>query len=277
MLLRGFFSFLGLLPVEWASAFCGFMVRHIAPHLSRGKRVDRNIALVFPQMEAAERKQLALRMWENIGRMVGEYPHLGKIINNPERIEVVGAQEIAQSLKGHESAFIITAHYGNFEIAGASVKDAGLNHASIYRPVNNPYVDRLLANMRLICSPAGMIAKGDADPRNLIRKLKSGISLAMLVDQREGRGIKVPFLGHDAMTVHAPGLIARRTNIPIIVGRAKRLDGVKFRVEGCLVPYEMTDDREGDVRNITIKINDILSDWIRESPEQWFWFHRRWE
>jgi len=271
-----FFKFLEFLPPATASKACGHIAAIIGPFTKRNKVAQTNLALIFPEMSRRDRKRVIKDMWRNVGRTVGEYPHLDKIINGGGHVRLLGMDGVRSALEGHKAAFLLSAHYGNWEVTSAAGQSVGLVQANLYRKVKNSKVDAVMQGYRKPTAPAGFIEKGDGNVRTMLRLLKQGTSIGMLVDQRERRGIQVPFLGRAASTVHAPALIARRLGVPVFVGRAYRTGNLEFTVECRHVPVPVTDDPHADVLSVTRLINDIISEWIYEYPDQWLWFHDRW-
>ncbi len=277
LLINPLIGFMRMLSPDRASAFGGRVMGRIGPHLSRNRIALANLARIFPEMEPDERHRIARDMWVNWGRVLGEYPHLPTILRNPDRVELVGMDEVRATLGDKKSAFLLSAHYGNWEATTVAGRSIGLVQANIYQPVKDPYLDKTLRQMREVTASGGLIEQGDGNIRTMSRLLKGDVSIGLLVDLRETRGIKVPFLGIDAYTVHAPALLARRLGVPVYVGRATRTHGARFRVECRHVPAPNTADWEADAIAMTTQINQIFSDWIVEKPEQWVWFRRRWE
>jgi Kdo2-lipid IVA lauroyltransferase/acyltransferase len=87
----------------------------------------------------------------------------------------------------------------------------------------------------------------------------------------------VPFLGVEAMTAPAIAELAYRYDCPVVPARVERLKGARFRIT-FEPPLEKpaTGDRQTDVKLLMTAVNDRLSAWIRERPEQWLWVHNRW-
>lgn len=272
-----FFRILEVLPPTASSKACGQMAALIGPLTKRNGIARQNLELIFPDMSERDRKRIIKGMWRNIGRTVGEYPHLEKIIHGRGYVRLLGMDEVKAALDGHQAAFLLSAHYGNWEVTTAAGQSIGLVQANLYRKLKDPLLDSVMRAYRKPTAPAGLITKGDGNIQTMVRLLKRGTSIGMLVDQREMRGIEVPFLGRPAYTVHAPALIARRLGVPIFVGRAYRTGELEFTVECRHVPVPVTDNPQSDVTSVTRAINDILSAWIYEYPDQWSWIHDRWK
>src|SRR5580704_8851562 len=88
---------LGLLPLDWASALGGTLARTIGPRLGISKRARLNLKIAMPELGNAEIRAIVRGMWDNLGRVVFEYPHLAKITVYPAelsdgRVEVCGVE-----------------------------------------------------------------------------------------------------------------------------------------------------------------------------------------
>src|SRR6266702_2499452 len=94
------FGVFGLLPLDYASALGGALARHIGPHLGIAKRARHNISRAFPQLSEDEIARIVAGMWDNLGRVAGEYPHLRKIrVFEPGgRIETRGLEHIDRAV-----------------------------------------------------------------------------------------------------------------------------------------------------------------------------------
>jgi KDO2-lipid IV(A) lauroyltransferase len=166
-------------------------------------------------------------------------------------------------------------HLGNWEIGSSAVhRLMGASLISVYRAANNPWVDRM---MRRFHHRRRAVPKGAEGGRELVRQLRQGGSIALLVDQKQNDGIAVPFFGRAAMTAPAIARLGYRFGCPLIPVRFERLKGARFR---CTVmsPIEMaeTGDARRDVAGTMARVNAVLEDWIRARPEQWLWIHSRW-
>ena len=145
---------------------------------------------------------------------------------------------------------------------------------SVYRAANNPWVDRL---MRRFHGIRRAVPKGSAGGRELVRHLRRGGSIAMLVDQKQNDGIAVPFFGRNAMTAPAIARLGYRFGCPLVPVRVERLNGARFRCT-VMAPIELTEtgDATTDVLATMASVNAVLEGWIRARPEQWLWVHARW-
>lgn len=271
------YTVLGAMPLPWASALGGFAARTIGPRAGASKRARINLRRAMPELDESQIEKIVRGMWENLGRVFAEYPHLGKfqIYGANSRVEVVGYTPRDYPPKPGQTYLFWSAHYGNWEILTLAATQAGLKAGAIYRAANNPIVDRLIRRARTVFG-IELIPKG-VTGRRAIAALRKGAHLCLLIDQKMNTGIPVPFFGRDAMTEKVLARLALRYDCVVIPARVERIAGAKFRVT-CDPPMEVrrTGDDDADALNLMTRINARLEEWIRQRPEQWFWLHRRW-
>jgi KDO2-lipid IV(A) lauroyltransferase len=273
--LGAFFAYalFAALPIDWASGLGGWVGRILGPALPMSKVARANLRAVFPDMPDGERERILRAMWDMVGRIVGEYPHLDRIARDAgkpgARVEVAGIAQV-EMLRGRGTALLFSAHLGNWEVFAPSLAALGIPYAQVYRDPNNPFVSWLIHRVRRLPRDE-MVPKGPAGARKAIAILSKGGRLGMLVDQKMNDGIAVPFFGRDAMTAPALARFAQRYDCPAVPVRLERLGGARFRVS-FLPPL----DTSGSEAEVMARANRIIEDWIRARPEQWLWIHRRW-
>jgi Kdo2-lipid IVA lauroyltransferase/acyltransferase len=272
------YSLLRVLPVDWASGIGGSVARMIGPHLGITKRADENLKRALPHLTAAERRQVIAGMWDNLGRVIAEYPHLGKfrLFDPKGRIEGIDAGNILATRDPAKKYIFFSAHYGNWEIAIRTAAQAGFEVTGVYRAPNNPIVDRFMLWARG-AEGGELVPKGDIAAKKAFGALREGRALCMLVDQKMNDGIPVPFFGRDAMTAPALAVLALRYDCAVVPIRMERTNGARFRmISEPPLTLRKTGDNDADRRALMVEVNAIVERWVREHPEQWLWLHRRW-
>jgi KDO2-lipid IV(A) lauroyltransferase len=270
-LLYGLFA---ALPVDWASAVGGWLGRTLGPRLGASKKARRNLERALPKLTPERRQEILLGMWDNLGRVMAEYPHLDTLWRH--RTEQVGTEMFRTLAAEQRPSLGFSGHLGNWEINPMAPTRNGLPVTAVYRHLNNPLVGRLMDRARA-ATGAKFVPKGRDGAREVMATLRAGGSVCMLVDQKMNDGIAIPFFGRDAMTAPAIAQLALRFNCPIVPFRAERLGGAHFRLT-VYPPLELprTGNREADIRALMVQINTLLEQWVRARPEQWLWLHRRW-
>ncbi|MHA1599734.1 MAG: LpxL/LpxP family acyltransferase [Alphaproteobacteria bacterium] len=268
---------LRLLSPEAASNLGGFLGRTIGPRLGISRRARQNLRLAFPEKPSAEIETIVRGMWDNLGRVAGEYPHLGRITAvDSDHIELVNVAAVWAPHDGPTASIQVSAHLANWEIVPIAAARIGVNVTVVVREPNNPYVRPLLDRLRGVAGGTRAY-KGAGGARQAVRVLRDNGALGLLFDQKMNTGIALPFFGVEAMTLAMPAYLALRFRCPLIPIRVVRLGPARFRIEAYppLVLPE-TADRHVAAAQIMAELNGILEGWIRERPEQWLWLHRRW-
>lgn len=175
-----------------------------------------------------------------------------------------------------QGILFVTPHLGNWEITGSALS-LMKPLVAVARKMDNPLF-RGLMRRRNPRRAMEIVEKHASDRMSLLRALKSGKGLALLVDQHAAsNGVKVPFFGIPASTVTSPARLHLATRCPIVFGYGRRMSPMHHRIKASApVFYEPTGDREADILRITADLNEKLADCIRECPEQYLWSHRRW-
>lgn len=271
------------LPLDAASALGGAAARWVGPRLRVSRRARRNLERVFPGLDAAQIEAIIREMWDNLGRVAAEMPHLPQIkvfdtdpVGGPRRVEVAGLEHLDAARHRGRPVIFFTAHIGNWEIGPLLSSRLGVPLHVVYRSANNPWADRLfLSGRREVVS--GLIPKGAEGARLTLKALQSGQALGMLVDQKMNDGIAVPFMGRDAMTAPALAQLALKFDCVVVPVWVERRGGAYYRV--TIEPpmaIERSGDRHADIKALMTRVNARMEAWIRKRPGQWLWLHRRW-
>lgn len=274
MLARAVMAVLRALPLDAASGLAGGLARVIGPRLPVSKVARANLSRAFPDKSPAEIETIVAEVWDNLGRVVGEFPHIRTIVT--ERVEIIGAEHIHQMRDDGKCGLFLTAHTANWDIAGAVVNREGADITLVYRAANNPWIENIYRRNREAISTK-QIAKGAQGAREILAEMKAGGHIGMLIDQKMNDGIPVPFFGRDAMTAPAVARFAHKFSCPVAMVRIERTRGAHFRAT-ISAPAELptTGDSHADTLASMTEFNREIERWIRERPGQWLWLHRRW-
>jgi KDO2-lipid IV(A) lauroyltransferase len=269
-----------LLPVDWASNLGGWLTRQIGTRLPISRRAMKHLDIAFPEMAEGERRRIVAGMWDNLGRMIAEYPHLGTLADPAGgRTEVVGAERLAAVRAAGRGFIVISAHMANFELMPIAAYKHGHNMTVVSRPVNNPFIQRILLFFRQRpTGDWGKIPKGVDGARQAVKLLKQGLNLGVLVDQRVSQGVALPLFGRPARTNLGIAKLALEYDVEVFPAHLERLGGARFRltVEDPL-PRPDSADKQEAAKAMMIEVNQVLERWIRHRPADWLWLHRRWD
>lgn len=270
-------------PIDVGANVSARIWRLIAPFDRRHQRALDNLAIAFPDKSLQERQQIALAMWENLGRVMAETMQLDRIMADPGRIVIASQKMFSRYQNKMGSVVGVTLHMGNWELAAWPMTVAGNNPAAVYRTVKNPYVDRFLRETRKQLYPGGLLGKGrdreegQTTARLIMDFVRQGGRLGLACDLHDRTGLEVPFFGRPARSVTIPAIIARRVGARIWMSRCLRVGKEsRFQIELKELRVPRSANQAEDVRWITAEMQKQFEAWVREVPEQWMWSNRRW-
>lgn len=273
---------LKLLPADGALNFTDKMVRFIGPRLSRHRLMLTNLRNAFPEKSEAEIAEIALNAWGHMGRQMAEYVFLDELFDfDPERqgsgrVDVSGIPIFLDLLNNRRPFIVFTGHTGNFEMLPVAGAAFGLYVTVLFRPPNNPYIADMVFDFRrkrmgkLVPSHAG-------SSFHLARQLEAGEGVGVLVDQKFRKGQPTQFFGRDVRTNPLLAKLVRQFECDVYPARCIRLPGNRYRLEiEPKVDIPRDDKGRVDVNATAQLLNDKVESWVREYPEQWLWYHDRW-
>ena len=265
---------------------CQLFARGMATLLTNVLRVRRdvvedNLTNAFPQMSPDQRRRLTWRMWEHLFLLLAEIAHAPRKIHTTnwrEYISIENSALIIRTMFAERPSVYVSAHYGNFELAGYTMGIFGFRTYTVARTLDNPYLDRFINSFRGAQGQHMLPKNGTA--QEIDRLLTSGAALVVLADQHAGqKGCWVDFFGRPASTHKAVAIFSLTNEAPLLVSYARRL--------GRPLCYHMgvahiSDPRDGDtalqsVQELTQWYTGCLEQIIRRAPEQYWWIHRRWK
>jgi KDO2-lipid IV(A) lauroyltransferase len=261
-----------------ASHAAGARLGDLAHALGVRRRVaEDNLARAFPGRDAAWRARVLRDHYRELGRVVLEYPRLAELAAGGDEVlaGIRGLEHLAEARGRGRGCVLVTAHFGNFELAGAAV---ARHHPLdfVYRPLSNPAVEAWIGRIRARAG-VGLIPVG-AGLRRTFESLRANRCVALLGDQDARRhGVFVRFLGRPASTPVGPAVLALRTGAPLLFAVTFR-GGDGRHVITIEPPLALDDPRAPDaVTRLTALHASRLEAWVRQRPEMWFWLHRRWK
>nr|WP_299500782.1 lipid A biosynthesis lauroyl acyltransferase [uncultured Rhizobium sp.] len=278
----GFLNLLKIFPADAAINFADRLMRWVGPKTSRHKLMLVNLRNAFPEKSEEDRETIALASWGHMGRLAAEYVFLDRLFDfDPEkpgegRIEVSGVP-IFMELRNQPRPFIVfTAHTANFELLPVAGAAFGLMVTVLFRPPNNPYIAKKVFDFR--AKRMGKLVPSHAGSSfALARQLEQGGGVGVLVDQKFTRGVQTQFFNNPVQTNPLLAKLARQFGCDIYPARCIRLPGNRFRLE--IEPkIDLPQNEKGqlDVAATAQLLNDKVESWVREHPEQWLWYHDRW-
>lgn len=254
---------------RWLGTTFAMVMRWFPPAT---RRFDAEAKRVFPNMNRRARKKLGQNMGKHMGRTLFEIYHQAEFQTQHHKFNGSGPglAALKEAHAAGKGAIIVSGHFGQWEAVRAVIRMHGLESGAVYRPHKNRHYER---RMRAGIEEGGkpILATGRVGTRALVRHLRAGGIISILPDEKYAEGVRLPFLGHDALTSLSAAQLALKYDLPMIPAYGVRSeDGTAFRVI-FEAPIPQTDSI-----TMTRAFNDSLSARIMAHPEQWYWMLRRW-
>lgn len=235
-------------------------------NISRGLEVDRDRAV-----------SIARRHFEHLGINLAEFAALGRSDEVGRGVVIEGLERLEEALSGGRGAFLVSGHFGNWELTG-SVLSRAFPMTVVARPMKNPLSETLISERR---RQGGIRVIGHRNStRGIIRCIARGEVVAMLLDQNthHREAVFVNFLGRPASVNFGLALLASKTGAPVFPGFTVREEGLRHRgFIGTPIELVSRGDRQEELGVNSARFTAALEEFVRRYPEQWFWVHNRWK
>ena len=267
------FKFLGLKM----SSFLGGILGNIFGPLFRSKKlIQSNILKALPNLNEIQIKNIIHKMWNNYGRILSEYMFIKKFREKKfHKNIIIEGQDILEKIKYEKKPVIfISGHFNNFELMAMQIEMSGIDLATIYRPLNNIFINVIMEKIRKKYICKNQIKKGMQGMRELLSMFKNGTSVALMIDQRVSEGIKSNFFGTKAYTTTIPAQFVKKFNCKIVPIYVERIVGINFKIN---VEKPIEYQKDASLEKITQDLNLRLEKMILKNPSQWIWSHNRWK
>ncbi len=270
---RALIGTLKALPYSWRVPLMGWlMARVIGPLAGFTDRARSNLALILPELTAAERDRIARAACDNAGRALIENYSASELLARQKGAQIrgPGLAALSEAHAAGRPVILASGHFGNYEAARAALVGRGFVIGGLYRPMANEFFNsHYVRTMEAYGGP--IFPQGRAGTTGFVKHLRAGGLLVLLVDQRIMDAPHMDFMGQPARTATSAAELALRYDAALIPFYATRQpDGLSFEVtlEAPVPP--------SDPVTMTRALNDSLEARIRAHPGQWFWIHRRW-
>ena len=251
--------------------------RLLGTRLRKNQHVLFNLRTAFPTWSRHRVESTAPRIWGALGRTLMEYGCLDRICDpSQDRIQMVDLGGVSHVLTHGRPAIFVAPHLANWNLLPVAAARAGIPLTVVYRRQTNPALEHLMSDWRTALGCRFL--EVDEAARGILRELRAGRSVGLLMDQRFDGGVEVPFFGLPAITTLIPARLALKLNIPLIPARIERRAGARF-VTTVHRPLVVEPDQDTDqaALRLTARVNALFARWIAAAPEQWLCVKRRWD
>ena len=275
ILIKVLFIFFKIIGYKYSSNL-GFLIgKIIGPIFRSRKLIIKNLQKANLQKQNNLEK-IASDVLGNYGRIFAEYVHLKNFRNDKleKYISIEGLEHLNNLKKTKKRAVFISGHFNNFELMAMQIEKAGIELATIYRPLNNFLLNKTMEQIRTENICKNQIKKGRAGSREIIKNLIKGKSIAIMIDQRVREGIKINFFNYQATTTTIPAQLIKKYNCELVPVYIERRKNNYFKM---FVSKPIKIDKNKSVLEITKFLNNLLERMIVKNIDQWIWTHNRWK
>ena len=230
--------------------------------------------------------RLALASWRNYGRYASDFisfPHLD--IDTVERNSrdlsegESGWQGCMQSaLQAGRGALLVTAHFGNWDMAGA-ILARHFTVSAVAETFSDEQLNQLFQDQRRERG-IGIIPLGSS-MRPFLRILQQNQLAAIIVDRPmpANQGTEVTFFGRKTYVPGGPAALALKSGSAIVPAFVWYGHHDEFYIKAFqpIFPQQVKNsERATEIKRLTQCIYDVLEIMIREWPTQWYMFRQFW-
>ena len=246
----------------------------LGPILKSNKIAKKNLKIIDHKISNDEMKKIIEKMWKNYGITFIEYVYLKHFRKNNSYLGVKDEGNLLQIIKEKKPVIFVSGHFANFELMSMEISKKGIPLATVYRPLNNFFLNPFMEFLRKKYICKNQIKKGIGGVRESIDYLKKKNSIALMIDQRVSEGEKIAFFNKSAFTTTLPAQLSIKFNIdilPVYIERDKE-NNYKIEFQKRIHPKDFSNKIE-----LTKKLNRVLEKMVVRNLYQWILTHNRWK
>ncbi|WP_299779017.1 lysophospholipid acyltransferase family protein [uncultured Roseobacter sp.] len=273
-LIIGVIRSLTLLPYQTRIPVGGWVIsRLVAPLIGYRGRIRDNMHFIFPDMPEDDVEQMTRDVPDQIGRTLCELFSPRKLVETARNTPITG-EGIAAVDEARDTGrpiILVSGHIGNYDIVRSKLIQRGHQVGGLYRSMNyKGFNDFYVSRISQVGTP--LFLRGRRGMGEMVKFLKAGNAIALLIDQHMTAGAPLKFFGKTAYTALSAAELALRYDALLVPCYGIRQpDGLSFKVV-LETPIPHTTPEE-----MTQALNDSLEAQVRANMAQWLWVHRRWK
>lgn len=222
LILYIFFILIKILGLKISRIFFAKLFQKIGPLIKSKKIIDENLDKFFSKYNKDQKVLIKEKMWCNYGKTFVEYLFLKQFKKNKYKVKIIGSEILQKIIENKKPVIFVSGHFANFEIMSMELTRNKIQLATIYRPLNNIFLNPFMEYLRKTYVCKNQIKKGIAGVKESINYLRKNFSIALMIDQRVSEGKRLPFFGQMALTTTLPAQLALKFNLEIVPIYLKR-------------------------------------------------------
>ena len=246
-----------------------------------GKRrqIYENLKIVYPNGTPFNKRIFACKVFIHFSYFFLELFFAKRLINKDNvRDYVIGpAIDFAiEERKRTNRGIFVTGHLGAGTVIGQVMTQFGYKTTVVVRSMGPKKFNKIITGLFGDDQKVVMKKQAYSEFKKILETPGSAYP-SIYMDQHAGRkSLYLDFMGKKAYTAAGAASLARAYNVPIYAIALIRIGKPKYKLKLERIDPIITEDKQADIEKLTRKCNQYLEQWIRETPEQWFWMHRRW-
>ena len=265
-----------IIGLKLSRIFFSLIFKKIGNLFKSKKIIYDNLNRIKPGISQLEKEKIINKMWSNYGKTFIEYVYLGSFKKKSNHIILKNRKVIDEIIKKNKPVIFISGHFANYELMSMELTKANVKLATIYRPLNNMFLNPYMEYLRKTFICKNQIKKGLNGVKESLEYIKKGYSVALMVDQRVSEGPRISFFNGEAHTTTLPAQLSSRFDcdiVPIYISRDKN---DIFEME-ILDPINILESEKKNKELIMKKVNQTIEKLILRDPGQWILTHNRWK
>ena len=273
-----FFIFIKVIGLKLSRKFFSYLFNKIGPLIKSNHIINENLNKFIGPYNDDKKISIKQQMWSNYGKTFVEYLFLKKFRKTNIHITIDREDILQKIAKNNKPVIFVSAHLANFELMSMELTRRNIKLATIYRPLNNFFINPFMEYVRRTHVCKNQIKKGLAGVKSAINYIQNNFSVAIMIDQRVSEGKRIPFFEHMALTTTLPSQLAIKYQLDIVPIYISRNKNDKFKME-IFEPIEVSNVENSELGklDLALKLNKIIEKMIARDPGQWIWTHNRWK
>ena len=270
-----FFFVIGrILGLKKSQFFFSKIFQVIGPRLKSRSVINQNLETFNSKINQGQKNKIISQMWSNYGKTFIEYVFLHKFRKENKFLTIENAHILEKIISKNKPVVFVSGHFANFELMSMVISKHSIKLATIYRPLNNFFLNPFMEFLRKKYVCKNQIKKGRAGVRDAIDYIGRGHSIALMIDQRVTEGEIINLFDKPSLTTTLPAQLALKFKlniVPVFIRREKNNDfTIKFY-------KQIEHNKFKDKIEFTKYLNSQFESMLIRNPEQWIWTHNRWK
>jgi KDO2-lipid IV(A) lauroyltransferase len=278
LLIYTFFIIIKVLRINFSRKLFSYIFNKIGPLIKSKEVIEENLERILGSLDHDNKHKIISKMWSNYSSTFVEYLFLNNFKKNSQHITIKGEKILNKIIQANKPVIFISGHFSNFELMSMELTKRKIKLATIYRPLNNFFLNPFMEYVRRKYICRNQIKKGIAGIRDAVEYIKDNHCVALMVDQRVSEGKKLSFFNKDALTTTLPAQLALKYKCDIVPICIFRKPNDYFEME-VFEPISVLSKSETEIDKleISLKINKLIEQMVLKDPSQWILTHNRWK